>query len=208
MIGNFLLSELFGSNACIAKCSVKFTGSSTESLTMDFALLDRKTRLGGDMAQLKHQMFPPRALKEAGMDQQIFIMRPDLKRTYCIYPRLKSFVTRALADEEAAEEPRIAKAELGREVVDGHPCVKNKIVITTHGSEKREALVWTASDLNNFPLRMQTTEKGSTASFTFKHIRFTKPDAKQFEPPADFTAYDDVGKLIEAVAKTEGARKR
>ena len=74
-----------------------------------------------DVSQFKAQMIPPAATRQMGIDQQIIILRPDLKLAYNIYPRLKSYVTRPLPKDDAAAGQRatLEKTELGREDVEG-----------------------------------------------------------------------------------------
>ncbi len=198
---NFCFSKLFGTNACVAKCDVKVLSDSfKESFTEGFALLDGKTRQEMDMTQIENQMIPPAAMRQMGIDRQIIIMRPDLKVKYSIYPRLKSYVKKQLSLEDAAaldKEPTIEKMKLGTEEVEGHTCVKYKIVITTGDGQRLGALVWVAADLRNFPLRIQNSEDGTIELFTYKQIQFIKPDATQFEPPAGFTAYDNFSEMME-----------
>ena len=96
MGANFCAVKIFGTNNCTARCDVKILNDSfKEFSTEGFALLDGKTRQEMDVSQFKAQMIPPAAMKSMGIDQQIIILRPDLKLAYNIYPRLKSYVTRA-----------------------------------------------------------------------------------------------------------------
>lgn len=203
MIANFCFGKLFGTNACVAKCDVKVLSDKfKESFTEGFALLDGKTRQEMDMSQFKYQMMPPAAMKGMGIDKQVIILRPDLKVNYTLYPRLKAYLKKQLSKEDAAvldKETKMEKMELGREGVNGHPCVKNKVIITTGDGKKREIFVWFATDLRNFPLRIQITEEGSSTIevSTYKEIEFIKPDAKLFEPPADFTEYTDFEEMMD-----------
>lgn len=79
---------------------------------------------------------------------------------------------------------------LGKETVEGHDCVKNKVVVTDKEGAKHESTVWNASDLKSFPVKIVTGEAGHPATILFKNITFTKPAASLFEPPSGFTKYD------------------
>jgi ankyrin repeat protein len=201
MGANFCAIKIFGTNNCTARCDVKIMNDSfKEFSTEGFALLDGKTRQEMDVSQFKAQMIPPAATRQMGIDQQIIILRPDLKLAYNIYPRLKSYVTRPLPKDDAAaqgKEPTLETTVLGREDVEGHPCVKNKFVITTGDGERHEILAWLASDLKNFPLKTQVADDGSIEVTTYKQIQFIKPDAKLFEPPAGFTEYPDFEEMMD-----------
>lgn len=198
---NFCFGKLFGTNACVAKYDVKILSDSfKESSTEGFALLDGKTRQEMDMSQFKYQMIPPAAMKSMGIDKQIIIMRPDLKVKYILYPRLQAYLRKQLSKEEnAVLEPKMEKSELGKEDIEGHSCVKNKVVITAGDGKKREVFVWFATDLRNFPLRIQITEEetGNIEISTYREIQFIKPDPKLFEPPIGFTKYIDFEEMMD-----------
>lgn len=200
---NFCFSQLFGTNACVAKYDVKILNDSfKEFCTEGFALLDGKTRQEMDFSQFKYQMISPAAMKGMGIDNRIVIIRPDLKVNYTLFPRLRAYLKRQLPKENAAAldgEAKMEQIKLGKEDVDGHPCLKNKVIITTGDGKKREIYVWFAIDLRNFPLRIQITEEetGNIEISTYRDIQFIKPDAKLFEPPADFVEYSSFEEMME-----------
>jgi hypothetical protein len=96
----------------------------------------------------------------------------------------------------AADDLKVQTTALGKETVDGHPCVKNKVVITDAQSDTNEFIAWNATDLKNFPVKFQTEGAGNPTTMSFKGISFTKPDAAQFEPPASYTKYDSVSTMM------------
>ena len=209
MSGDYRFSQLYGSNACTARRTVKLSNDAfKESLTEDFVLLDGKTRLEIDTSQLKHQGIPPAGKRQMGIDKEVIIQRPDLKATYLVFPRLKSYVKRQLSPDEAAvldKGTKLEKTELGREEVDGHPCVKDKVILTTGDGQKHEVLVWLASDLKGFPVKVQLTDRGTIETTTFQEAQFIKPDAKLFEPPPGFTEYSDFMEMMEATQRGRSA---
>jgi hypothetical protein len=81
--------------------------------------------------------------------------------------------------------------ELAKETVDGHACVKNKVVVTDEKGEKHESTTWNATDLKDFPIKIETTEQGTPMTMSFKNVKLAKPQASQFEPPAGFKKYDN-----------------
>ncbi|HXR03674.1 MAG TPA: ankyrin repeat domain-containing protein [Verrucomicrobiae bacterium] len=208
MSANFCLIKMFGTNNCTARCDVRILNDSfKESATEGFALLDGKTRQEMDISQFKAQMLPPAAARQMGIDQQVIILRPDLKLAYNIYPRLKSYVVRSLPKNDAAaqgKELTMEVTEFGHENVDGHPCAKKKFVVTTGDGERHEILAWLASDLKDFPVKTQVTDDGSIEITTYKEIQFIAPDAKLFEPPAGFTKYAGFEEMMDQT-QTNGA---
>ena len=156
MSANFCHIKMFGTNNCTARCDVKILNDSfKETSTEGFLLLNGKTRQEMDISQFKAQMFPPAAVRQMGIDLQVVVLRPDLKLTYNIYPRLKAYVIRTLPQEDAAawnKEPTMEVTEMGKETVGGHPCVKEKFTVTTGDGRKRETLkFWPGVRLEGFP---------------------------------------------------------
>lgn len=201
MSANFCLIKMFGTNNCTARCDVKILNDEfKEASTEGFALLDGKMRQEMDISQFKARMLPPAAVKQMGIDQQVIVLRPDLKLAYNIYPRLKAYVVRSLPTNDAAaqgKEPTLEVTELGKEDVEGHPCVKKKFVVTTGDGEKHEILAWLASDLKEFPVKTQVKDEDNIEITTYKQIQFVTPDANLFEPPAGFTKYADFEEMMD-----------
>ena len=70
-------------------------------------------------------------------------------------------------DTAAPGDFKVEMTEIGKETVDGHPCVKNKVVVTDKENKKHESTVWNATDLKNFPIKIQTQEQGGNATMLF-----------------------------------------
>jgi len=208
---NALLTKLFGDiTAFSAKADVRVLDKSQkESMTMpmNFAFLDSKVRVEIDMAQTKGKDMPPGAaesMKQMGMDRIVSVIRPDKKVMYMIFSGMQSYLNTPLSKEDAAvleKDLKIEKQVLGKETVDEHPCVKHKLVITDDNGKKNEAIVWNATDLKNFPVQVQTTEKDSTVVMHYRQVQFARPDAKQFDPPGGFTEYSDMQGLMQGATK-------
>jgi hypothetical protein len=201
------LLKLFGDiTAFNAKADVRVLDASdkeTARMPMDFSLLDKKIRLEIDLAQVKSSDMPPGAaasLRQMGMAHVISLFRPDKKRAYVVYPDQRIFLK--IENSDFGETPsKSAKTPLGEATLDGHSCVKNKVVITGDKGQTVEAITWNATDLKDFPLQIQTKEAGKTSFVRFSQVRFEKSDAAEFEPPSNFTEYTDQMELIQAVMK-------
>ena len=180
------------------------TDKETMTMPMSFALLDGKTRSELQLTDMKSANMPPGSanqMKQFGMDRMVNVARPDKQVSYIIYPSLKAYAEMPISKDAAAKpaaEPKIEKTELGKETVDGHPCVKSKVIITDEDGTVHEAEIWAASDLKDFPIQMKMKDKGSTITMHYRNVQFTKPDAKLFEPPAGFTKYNSVQELMQS----------
>jgi len=193
---NAAFVKLFGSvGAFTAKAETRVLDRSQNQLVCmptGFASLDGKVRLEIDLAQVQSKEMTPStlgSLKQAGMDRFVSIYRPDKKLTYLIYPGVQSYqeLIQSKAETEAAEKGlKLEKSPLGKDTLDGHPCVKNKVVVKSTKGPVLEAVVWNATDLKDFPIQIEMKENDNTMRMHFTDVRFVKPDAKQFEVPAAY----------------------
>jgi hypothetical protein len=199
------LNKLFGNNpAFSAKGEIKTTGDDgvDMTMTMNFTVLDNKVRSDVNMADIKSASIPPDAvasMKQMGIDRVVSIIRPDLKLLYLIYPGMKAYAKMPLPKEATLatnQEPPMDKTLLGKETIDGHPCEKNKVVMTTAPGQKQEFTTWNATDLKGFPIQIQAVTPKGTVLLHYRDIKFEKPDVKQFEPPGGYTAYDDIQQMM------------
>ncbi len=162
-------------------------------MPMEFALLEGKVRLEINLALMQGKDLPAGTIdkmKQSGMDRVISVFRPDKKITCVMYPGIQTYVNIPLAkgDAEVSEKSlTLEKTALGKETLDGHACVKNKAVVKNEQGPMFEAVTWNASDLKNFPLQIEIKDKQGTVRMFFSQVRFVRPDAKQFDPPATYS---------------------
>jgi Domain of unknown function (DUF4412) len=203
---NMAMVKLFGNNnnfTSKAEISITKGGKETTVMPMTFALAGDKMRTDIDMTQIKSSEMPANMMammKQMGMDQLSTIMLPDKKVTYIIYPSMKAYAEQPMDKEDvadAAKNYKIEKASLGKETVDGHPCEKNKVTMTDDKGQKQEATVWNASDLKDFPVKMQMVEDGNTINMHYTDIKIGKPDASKFEVPTGMTKYNSAQQLMQ-----------
>jgi hypothetical protein len=193
---NAAFAKLFGAvNAFTAKLDTRMIDpyhAEIVRMPMDFAVLDTKVRLEINLAQLQSPEFSPAklaSLKQAGMDRMTTVFRPDKKATYVIYPGVQSYqeLPMAKGDVEAFEKGlTLEKTAIGKDTVDGHPCVKNEAIVKGDKGPLLEAVTWNATDLKDFPLQVEMKQKEYTVRMNFTQVRFAKPDAKQFDLPANY----------------------
>jgi hypothetical protein len=208
---NAVFMKLFGSaTAFEASANVRVldqSGKENMTMPMDFAALDHKVRVRIDMNQMKSaDTTDIDMLKKLGIARMSSLIRPDKKLIYLVYPDQKSYFSMPMSAEDAAESsnPKLQKTPLGSEAIEGHDCVKNKIVVTDEKGQTMEATTWNAKDLNDFPVQIQAKEKDTTSIVRFKNVKFGKVDPKEFEPPADYAKYADASEMIQAIMKKSG----
>jgi hypothetical protein len=157
-----------------------------------FACLDGKIRIEIDLTQIKSKELTAKQisrLKQAGAAKIVTVIRPDKKESYVMYPGSPNYsivpMTKAEADA-AGKALRIEKTALSKETISGHPCLKNRVVVKDKQTVVIEAITWNATDLKDFPVQIETKDEGATRIMRFTKIQFARPDAKTFEPPAQY----------------------
>ena len=162
-------------------------------MPMDFTAFEGKVRLEINLAQMQSKDLPAGTiarLKQAGMDRVISLFRPDKKTTYVLYPGTQSYLSMPLAkgEAEAFEKGlKLEKSALGRETIDGHACVKNKVVVKNNQGPVLQAVTWNAADLKDFPVQIQMKEGQDAVRMRFTQIRFVKADPEQFNLPPTYS---------------------
>jgi hypothetical protein len=199
--------KLFGDNSTFSATVTVITGggSAAESITMPgkLAFDQGKSRFEMDLTQMKSENARPEMaaqMKSMGMDKMVMISRPEKNVKYLVYPGLESYTETPLTDSKEEQKPDdyiITLTELGKETVEGHACVKNKAIVTDKQGKKDESIIWNATDLKKFPIKIQHQENGSDFTMLFKDVSLAKVDAAQFDPPAGMTKYENVQTMMQ-----------
>jgi hypothetical protein len=201
-----VLDKLFGDHQVFsAAMEFQTTGRSGNNVTMPGKLCfdGGKSSFEMNMSEMQgSKMTPDTAahLKSMGMDTMISISCPDKKLAYLVYPGLHCYVEMAQTGAASGADIagyKVETTELGKETVDGHDCVKNKVIVTDKEGARHESTVWNAGDLKDFPVKIVTGEQGQSATMLFKNISFDKPAAGVFDAPAGFTKYDNLQTMMQ-----------
>jgi hypothetical protein len=155
--------------------------------------------LGAMLTNNNPELSADRLFREKG-NRVIFVLRPDKKVYWYAYSYMDGYFEKPMKDSNVTRpesDPKREITKLGNETVDGHPCVKNRVVETDKNGKIRESTVWNAADLNMFPLKT----KEDSLIILFKDVKLGDPDAALFEPPAPhkaniMTLLRDLTKLI------------
>lgn len=203
---NRFLKKLFGDNQSFtADAEYKVTSPSENPMTMPgkIAFDSGKVRFEMNLSEISGGRMSPamaQRMKAMGMDQSVVISRPADKVSYSIFPGLSAYVETPLEDPDASKpdsDVKLESTEIGKETVDGHPCVKNKDVVTEDQGQKHEFTVWNATDLKKFPVKIESDENGRTTTILFKNVKPAKPDAALFNPPSDYKKYANQTELMQ-----------
>ncbi len=204
---NGALLKIFGEiKAFTAKADLKVVDQGqkeTVTTPADVTLLDERARFDIDLTQMKSANMPPEAvvpLKAAGMARVVTIARPDLKQVLLIYPDAKSLLRMPMPDKDvqtAKADVKVEKTALGKETIDGHACQKTKLILTDATGSKTEATTWNAADLKDFPIQIQTVDKGNTVVIKFREVKFDKPAATLFDAPPGYKEYKNTQDMMQ-----------
>lgn len=199
------MSKLFGDHHAFSASVLVEIKSAKGNMTLPgkLALDEGKSRFEMDMSQAQGSSIPADAaaqMKQMGMDKMVVISRPDEKVSYMVYPELKAYLE--VPQKEADGSPddfKVEITELGKEVVDGRPTIKNQAVITGKDGKQHQAIVWNATDLKKFPVKMEQNEEGNQVTMTFKDIQLAKPAAAEFQAPSGMEKYDNMMAMMQQV---------
>ncbi|HEY3761881.1 MAG TPA: hypothetical protein VGN23_09050 [Verrucomicrobiae bacterium] len=161
-----------------------------------------------DLSQAQGYM-SPQALAQAksiGLDKIVSIYQAGSHVLDMVYPDAQAYAEMTVPTPSAigTNAESVALTPLGNETVAGHPCVKNKAIVTDNQGIKQEFTVWNATDLKNFPVQIIQNDGNDPSTETFSNINFSKPDPSLFVPPSGFKKYNDPNEIIRAVTKKRG----
>ncbi|MCS7090497.1 MAG: hypothetical protein RMN51_12780 [Verrucomicrobiota bacterium] len=203
------LMQLFGQHKnFVAEAELRVVdGQQTDKviLPMRFAARAGRFRTEVDLTQMRGaqaQREQMEMVKQMGMDQIVNITHPDAGTMHLVFPSARATVRLEMpADDRKAlaQPPKLERSFLGEETVDGHPCRKEQVAVTLANGRRAEVTVWSATDLQGFPLQIQTSDKGDTVTFRYRKVRFAEPGADLFEPPRDYTIYTNMESFTAAL---------
>jgi hypothetical protein len=190
---NAALTRLFGSTtaftAAVEARVLDPSGQELLRMPMGFAELDGKLRLEIDVGKIHSANLSAKqvaAIRDAGLAQMVTLIRPDRKSSYILYPAVQNYTVMSMSREEAdaaGSKLKLEKTALGKTTVDGHSCVQNRSLVKDGAKVILDATTWNATDLRDFPIRIETKDQGNTSILQFRKLQFTRPDSNLFEIP-------------------------
>lgn len=206
--GSADMAKIFGKNQAFTATAETTVADKQRSeplqMEMSYAFLKGNLRTEMDMTTIKGGSMPPQAIaqmKQMGMDRTATIYRGDKKLLYLVYPGLKSYCEITPPTPKPVDKPdekagKVDITQVGKETIDGHACVKNKITFTADDGSQHEMLAWQASDLSDFPIKTEMQAGGSTITTHFRDIKLSAPAASMFDPPGDYQKYGSMQELM------------
>ena len=130
------------------------------------------------------------------------ITRIDTKQLYLIFPGIQAYTTFPISDavlnqiNYQANDLTIQKTQLGQDIVGEHPCVKINAVVSEPNHPTENADLWCATDLQQFPIKIEAHANGGITKFDFQNVKIGKPDYSLFEVPTNYMAFTNSADII------------
>jgi hypothetical protein len=184
-IGSADMAKIFGNNqAFTATADISITDAQhgpPMAMEASYAFLKGNLRTDIDMTSMKGTTnaaasHRPDETDGHGSGREHLSWRQEVM--YLVYPGLKSYteITPPQApqtDKTEPKEPKVDVTQIGKDTVDGHPCVENKITFTADDGTQHEMLAWQATDLNNFPIKTEMQANGATITTHFSNVKLS-----------------------------------
>ncbi len=144
-----------------------------------------KMKMEMDMTQMMAASGAKNA-EQSPMSKMTVLNRGDKKTGYTLYPNVQRYVVHS-ETAEPGEKPKVDKTKVGSEAIDGHPCDKYKVVITTKDGTTQEGFIWNAKDLGGMTIRSEVENKDFKMTTELKKVVLKSSPASVFEIPQGYT---------------------
>ena len=173
--------------------------SADVSTTVDRHLMTMKLYVDGGKARIEMRL--PQEAQQAGFSQIVTIVRPDLQRTYTLYPDQRAYQEAPLniqdAQWSAVSNPDAAGEAVGTDTVNGQLCTKYRVT-TVH----QTAFIW-AKQGTGIPVRMMSADGGAVMEFT--NVRIEPQPTSLFAVPAGYQQGAGLAGMMPSVPNAAGS---
>ncbi len=94
---------------------------------------------------------------------------------------------------------KVKRTPAGTEVVEGHTCKVETVVVARVTGETIESKVWEAEDLKGIPVKVESQLPGSKLTALYHDIVIGSPDKALFVVPDKCTPFEKMGQVVEQV---------
>lgn len=91
----------------------------------------------------------------------------------------------------------VKRAAAATEIMDGHKCKVENVVVSQPDSTVVESKVWEAEDMEGIPVRIQSRFPDVMLDARYKDISIGPPDPHLFMAPVKCTPYEKMGQVVE-----------
>lgn len=202
---NAAVARLFGDipvfSAMVETALTNQTDKSRLTLPMQMMKREDRFRIEVDFGKMKGTGVALQglsALQNIGMSRMASLVLPQDKGMTILFPELK-FQTRVSLSE--ADLPSagfgLTKKPLGKETIQGQPCVRNLVTLTASDGTKTEVTTWESQPLGGFPVRMLFRQDDGSMMMTFSAVSLGAPSEELFKVPGDYRAFGSMAGLMQ-----------
>jgi hypothetical protein len=191
----------FTATGAMAMCNPK--GVVQFIMPMDLAVSSNCFRWQVDATKIWPMSPQARTLEKLiHTDTFVFLTKKDERTVYIIYPGVQAYIPIPIPNSALAEFDtrsgtiQIQKTELGQETLLGHSCIKYKAVDTEPNVLPLEGLIWSATDLQGFPIGMVLHAEGGLMKFNFQGVQIRNPDLSLFIIPTSYVSFTNSADLL------------
>jgi len=98
---------------------------------------------------------------------------------------------------ELLQGTELKRSAAGTEVVEGHPCKIETVLVTRPDGKVIESKVWEAQDLQGIPVKIESHLDEITLSAVYRDISLGTPDPMLVAIPEKCTPFDKMGQVVE-----------
>lgn len=102
-----------------------------------------------------------------------------------------------LSPLEMLNGTNLKRTPAGTEVVEGHSCKVETVVVTRPDGKTLESKVWEAEDLKGVPVKIESQTDRGRFMAVYRDIVFATPDRALFTPPSKCTPFEKMGTVVE-----------
>jgi hypothetical protein len=119
---------------------------------------------------------------------QCVVMRPDQAR---MMP----------SPLELLNGTKVKRTPAGTEVVEGHTCKVENVVVTRADGKTIESKVWEAEDLKGVPVKIESQLPPRKLTAVYRDIVLGTPEKALFTPPDKCTPFEKMGQVVEKIER-------
>lgn len=152
------------------------------------------------------------ALVSLGMETFVVIPRYDRNVTYVMQPKLRAYCEVSMTQNEVMEYQKMAskrfeRTDLGREIISGQSCWKEKLVEL--GKTNEWAMVWYSSTPTNvLPIRVDIVTRQGTATAPLANKQIEEAAASLVELPQGYVRLPDGKAFIPYALQLRDAKSK
>lgn len=182
-------------SAVMVSTTVAKTDNRRVTFEMPVAKAGNKFRTEIDYSSITQgESMPP------SFSQMVTIHLGDEKLGYMLFPNVNKYMVNEDVEQPYEVDYDVKREEVGKEVIDGHPTIKYKVLVTFEGEDvsPQEGFVWRATDLGEMMIKSEMENETVRFSTILKNIVLKTPADALFEVPEGFVESKNFMEIVMA----------